>query len=144
MIWIRPGSAEDKLSVHRLLDACAMSDEINLCECLVAEVGGEIIGLARIEQGGGKPFVRPIAVASMHQRHGIGRRLLVTLQKDVPELWVIARGAVVDFHSKHGFLAMDWEFVYEPFRDECDTCIHRVACDPMPMRYCAPVREQLD
>jgi N-acetylglutamate synthase-like GNAT family acetyltransferase len=135
MITLRRGRSEELEAVQTLLQACEMGVELDPGECLLAEEEGEVVGLGRLENSGGVPYLRPIAISPHHQHRGIGRQLLSALLTDLHELRVVARGKAFGFYSALGFESMDWDCVYAGYRQECAECPDHEQCGPVPMKY---------
>ena len=133
MITLRQGRVEDTEAIRELLAACGMADDLDPCECLLAEDVDCLAGLARSERAGGIAYLRPIAVASAYQGQGIGRRLIEALHAREDRIRVVARGSAAGFYETLGFLPLDWERVEPAFQAECATCPDLGKCSPVAM-----------
>lgn len=86
---------------------------------LAAIENGKIIGCATVSTNafGGQPAcqLRGLAVDPVHQRQGLGRRLLeevdcIAAEKGVKILWANCRKPAVPFYAKHGWSVVSDEF----------------------------------
>jgi N-acetylglutamate synthase-like GNAT family acetyltransferase len=111
-----------------------MAGAVDPCECLLAEDGDALAGLARIEYAAGTAYLRPIVVASAYRGHGVGRSLIDTLRARDDQIWVVARGNAAGFYESLGFQPMDWEMVEPAFQAECAECLDSGTCNPIAMR----------
>ncbi|MDR3686907.1 MAG: GNAT family N-acetyltransferase [Coriobacteriia bacterium] len=88
---------------------------------------GELLGSARLLPEAGEEVrqVRQVVVAPAAQRLGVGRELMIALERiaaeeGASELWLNAR------HTAFGFYeALGWEFSSEPFISELTGIPHR-------------------
>ena len=79
MIQLRPATAQDWPPIERLLVASALpvgGARKHLADFVVAERGGEIVGCAGAEVGGGAALLRSMAVSEGERGQGVGQALL--------------------------------------------------------------------
>jgi len=119
--------------VEALLAACDMEGPLDPCECLLAEDGGQLVGLARAERAGGVAYLRPVAVAPRYRGQGIGRMLVDALARQEGELRVVARGSASGFYTSLAFVQLAWELVDPAYQAECEGCPDLQECRPVGM-----------
>lgn len=133
MILLRGGRSGDGEAVEALLAACDMEGPLDPCECLLADDGGRLAGLARVECAGGVAYLRPIAVAPGYRGRGIGRMLVDALARQEGELRVVARGSAFGFYTALAFVPLAWELVDPAYQAECEVCPDLRECRPVGM-----------
>ena len=136
-------AAYNRTEMQRAMQVCGMCDTISAEDCLPAFEENVPVGLARLEFGGGIPYIKPVAVLPEGQRKGVGTRLLRIILSRFPEVRVVARGCVTEFYRNLGFQRMTWEEVHSSFRQDCEQCPDRAECNPCPMAFRA-VPNELD
>jgi N-acetylglutamate synthase-like GNAT family acetyltransferase len=130
---LRPGSEPDRQAICTLLASSAMEADLPPQEFLVAEVDGQLVGLARLEWEGKTAYIRPVVVDDAWQGKGIGRRLIREISKGLPSVNVIARGSACGFYECIGFIPTGWDQIPGRYRQECITCPDLLFCQPVPM-----------
>jgi len=133
VILLRRGSADNGAAVGALLAACDMEGSLDPCECLIAEDGGRLAGLARVERAGGVAYLRPVAVAPGYRGRGTGRMLVDALARQEGELRVVARGSASGFYTALAFAPLAWERVDPAYQAECEVCPDLEECRPVGM-----------
>lgn len=134
MILLRRGHADDGAAVEALLAACDLEGPLDPCECLLAEDGGRLAGLARVEHASGVAYLRPVGVAPGYRGQGIGRMLVDALARQEGELRVVARGSASGFYAALAFVSLAWELVDPAYQAECESCPDLEECRPVGMR----------
>lgn len=121
-------------------------------EQLVVKAGEEVLAGAKVMQVNGcRFFLEVIGVKKDYMGKGIGQLLLGAILKDPwrccrralrdPEtggrfqLATLARGGASSFYRKMGFVPCPMEELPPDYREQCEVCPEREACQPVPMLY---------
>ena len=96
----------------------------------------QVAGFIRLQQDiAGIWYVNPIVVAPDWRGYGVGRALIEEAYRRVGELRLVARGDVIPFYEKLGFVELGWDEVdLEAASEHCNDCPIRDTCGPLPMK----------
>ena len=114
------------------MDAMPGSERVRVA----VDANGTPVGFCRLQDDlQGIAYVNPIVVYEPWRGYGVGRALIEDAHAAAGELRLIARGESVGFYRTLGFAEMPWEWAdLAAASEDCDRCIHRVECGPIPMR----------
>lgn len=117
-VTLRAGSPEDLPAIRALLENARLplaGVPDGLSRLVVAEVGGELAGVAALERYGTSALLRSVAVAPQHQGKGIGdamiRRLLEEARCDCIHDVYLRTTTAEGYFPKFGFAPVGVETV---------------------------------
>lgn len=131
---LRPGEPRDRARLDVLLTAEDMRGQFPPHEFTVCELGGVVVGAARVEIMDNRAWIRPIVVDDAYQGSGIGSALVEAALTNHETLFAVARGPAVPFYERLGFEPVPWDEVPGVLWHECDGCPDVRSCGPLPMR----------
>lgn len=143
---------EDEEQLSMILAEYGMGIPGRIEEQLVVKAGGQVLAGAKVAQtGADRFFLEVLGVRKEYLAQGIGRLLLGEILKNPWrccrhsaqdgqaggrfELATLARGGAGAFYEKMGFAACRMEELPDPYREQCDACPEKKACQPVPMIY---------
>jgi len=136
---MRNGTEADLPALQTILANNQMEVNVNPDEFLLAEIDGELVGIARLENEADQVYLRPIVVDSKWHGKNIGTALVRRIAHGVDVLHVVARGQSTGFYQKLGFLPIPWEQVPMRYQQECNACPDLAECQPQPMVLSEPI-----
>ena len=138
MPTLRQATEDDWQTVRALLEASSLPvDDLGpdrLDAFLVAEDGGELVGLIGLEILGTTGLLRSLVVAEKARRAGLGGKLVGALESaaqtaGLTDLWLLTIDAE-KFFERHGFDIVERDVAPEEVRetDEFDSLCPQTAC----------------
>lgn len=123
-VRIRGATAADLSAAQRFYGQCgygggAIADDDKV---LLAEAGGEIVGIGRLSHQHGVLCLRGMQVAATLRGNGIGKRILQRLATTIgtEECWCLPYEHLEGFYGSAGFLAIDQSAMPEFLRERLD------------------------
>ena len=108
---IRPATEADQPTIRRLVKAARINPrDLNWPNFVVAEDGGEIVGVAQVKShGDGSRELASIAVVPVRQGQGIGRLLIETLlaREQGVVLHLTCRSELQGYYERFGFRRLE-------------------------------------
>lgn len=143
---------EDEEQLSRLMAEYGMGIPGSIEEQLVVKAGGEVLAGAKVRQvREDRFFLEVFAVRRDCQGQGIGRLLLGEILRNPWrccrgavrgseaggkfQLATMARGGASQFYQKLGFVPCRMEELPPDYQEQCEACLEREACQPVPMVY---------
>jgi amino-acid N-acetyltransferase len=132
MPWLQPairqGQSADLDAVISLLKGAGLpTNDLTSAPDLrlwVLEAEGEVIGVIGMERFGASALLRSLAIASSHQRRGLGRQLVALLERDVQgkgvEQLVLLTETAESFFRGVGYEAIDRRCVPEEVKQSAE------------------------
>jgi N-acetylglutamate synthase-like GNAT family acetyltransferase len=79
-------------------------------------------------------YVYPVAVFEAWQHHGVATALVEHALEASGELRLVACKPSQGFYPQVGFEKVDWDIIARHIARDCDRCVARESCAPIPFR----------
>jgi N-acetylglutamate synthase-like GNAT family acetyltransferase len=115
---IRPATADDQATIRAIVRQSGLPPfSIRWPHFLVAEQGGEIVGVGQIRWHGSVPELGSLAVRSDHRGQGIGGQLIAALEARAGlPLYLYCRAELEPYYTRYGYQRIGWDAVPGPLR----------------------------
>jgi predicted GNAT family N-acyltransferase len=93
------------------------------------------VGFIRLNYNSqGVAHINPVVVYGPWRRYGVGRALVKEAINREGEIRLVSRGGSYKFYKALGFKDCSWSEIEPGVSEECDGCLLRPECKPVPMK----------
>jgi predicted N-acetyltransferase YhbS len=137
---IRPAEERDFVSLRMICDEGGLAPIEDLTDTSVAVDDEDVpVGFIHIEtvtddtnSAANGSYVYPVAVFEAWRHRGVATALIEHEAKGTGELRLVACKPSQGFYPKVGFKTVGWNLIAARIARDCDLCVAREACAPIP------------
>ena len=135
LFTLRSARQDDAGTINAYASWEGMDNMPSMEDITVAQsAAGDVVGFLRVARGAtGVMHVNPVVTVSTWRGYGVGRALMDDALQRFGELRLVARGESVGFYEALGYARITWDDVDKAVVDDCDHCVMRAECGPVPM-----------